>query len=180
MAEFQTTVNNLNVVRGNALVEIAPYTSGDPSWVSVGAVMDLNVTENAPIAKEENDNADSTDRINKQELTISFTQVEILNLDVWEAMRGSLDTITMESQTTKIQSGSKNEIPYCMIRLTTKNNSNTFYLVAYRCNIQKGFEFSYQKDDGDDTRLKNNVELIAKTDPNRGGFVYEIEAPFNG
>ena len=142
--------------------------------------MDLSVVENAPIAKEENDNADSTDRINKQEVTIAFTQVEILNLDVWEAMRGSLDTITMESQTTKIQSGNNNEIPYCMIRLTTKNNDNTFYFTAYRCNIQKGFEFEYQKDDGDDTRLKNSVELIGKTDPNRGDFVWELEAPFNG
>ena len=180
MAEYQTTVDNLNVVRGNALLEIAPYTSGDPVWTSVGAITDLAITEETQIASEENDNADSTDRVNKQEVMISFTQLEILDLDVWEAMRGSLDTITQESQTTKIQSGNKSGIPYCMIRTTTKNGEEPFYFIAYRCNIRKGFEFAFQPDDAEDTRLKNTVELIGKTDPNRGGLVWELQGYFNG
>lgn len=180
MPQYQTTVNNLNVVRGNALLEIAPYTSGDPVWSSVGAITDLKITEETQIASEANDNADSTDRVNKQEIMISFTQLEILNLDVWEALRGSLDTITMESQTTKIQSGNKSSIPYCMIRTTTSNGSEPFYFIAYKCNIRKGFEFAFQPDDAEDTRIKNAIELIGKTDSNRGGLVYEIQGYFNG
>lgn len=86
----------------------------------------------------------------------------------------------MESNNVKIQSGNKQTIPYCMIRTTTKNGSTPFYFTAYRCNIQKGFSFEYQKDDADDTRLKNAIELIGKTDPNRGDLVWEIQSDFNG
>ena len=180
MPQYQTTVDNLNVIRGNALLEVAPYTSGDPSWISVGAITDLSISEEIQVASEENDNADSTDRVNKQEVMISFTQIEILKTDVWEALRGELDTITQESQTTKIQSGNKSEIPYCMIRTTTLNGSEPFYFIAYKCNIRKGFEFAFQPDNAEDTRIKNSVELIGKTDSNRGGLVYELEGYFNG
>ena len=57
MAEFQTVVDNLNVIRGNGLVEVANYIDGDPTWVNVGAVTDLSIEEDAPIAREENDNS---------------------------------------------------------------------------------------------------------------------------
>lgn len=180
MAEYQTTVNNLNVIRGSGLVEVAPYIDGNPTWVSVGAVKGLSVEEIFTIAKEENDNADSTDRINKQEIKIAFTQLEILNLDVWEILRSTLDTITMESQTTKIQSGNATEIPYFMVRITTANNGSPFYFISYKCQLQKGFNFQYAKDDGEDARIQNPVEILGRTDANRGGFVWEIEGGFNG
>lgn len=180
MAEFQTVATSLNMVRGSAKIEVAPYTTGDPSWVDVGAAVGISAVEEVTIATEENDNADSEDRISKQELRISFTRFEVLNLDAWEIMRSSLDTITMESNTTKIQTGNKSTIPRFMVRLTTKNSGGTFYVVAYRCNIVKGMEFSYQKDDSEDTRIQDSVEIIAKTDSARGGLVFELEGPFVG
>ncbi len=180
MAEFQTVVNDLNIVRGNGLLEVAPYIDGTPEWFTVGAIKDLAIEEETVISSEENDNADATDRINKQEVKISFIQLEILNLDVWEIMRSTLDTITVESQITKIQSGNKTEIPYFMCRITTKNNDVPFYFMAYKCNIAKGFSFAYQKDDGDDTRLQNTIEIMTKQDPARGDLVWEIEGTFTG
>jgi hypothetical protein len=180
MAEFQTTVNNANVVRGNGLVEVANFIDGNPTWFNVGAVTELSVEEDAPIAREENDNADSTDRINKQEVKIAFTQLELLNLDVWEIMRSTLDTIQQGSTTTKIFSGNQTEIPFFMLRITTANGGEPFYFTAYRCNLVKGFTFQYQKDDGEDTRIKNPIEIIGKSDSTRNGFVWEIEGSFNG
>lgn len=180
MAEYQTTINNLNVIRGSGLVEVATYIDGVPTWYDVGAVKDLSVEEEVAVGREENDNADSTDRINKQELKIGFTQLEILNLDVWEIIRGSLDTIEMGSDTTKIFSGNKTEIPFFMLRITTKNSDSPFYFTAYKCNIGKGFSFQYQKDDGEDTRIQNPIELVAKQDPYRNDYVWEMEGGFNG
>lgn len=180
MAEYQTTVNNLNVIRGSGLVEVAPYIDGNFSWVSVGAVKGLSVEELFTVAKEENDNADSTDRINKQEIKIAFTQLELLNLDAWEIMRSTLDTIEMGSDSTKIFSGNATEIPYFAVRITTKNSGSPFYLTGYKCQLQKGFNFQYQKDDGEDTRIQNPVEILGRTDPYRNNFVWEIEGAFNG
>lgn len=180
MAEYQTTINNLNVIRGSGLLEVAPYIDGNPSWVSAGAIKGLSAEEIFSIAKEENDNADSTDRINKQEIKITFTQLELLNLDVWEIMRSTLDDIVMGSETTKIFSGAATEIPYFMARITTKNNGEPFYLTAYKCQLQKGFNFQYQKDDGEDTRIQNPLEILGRTDSNRNGYVWEIEGAFNG
>lgn len=180
MAEFQTVATDLNMVRGSGKIEVAPYTTGDPVWVNAGAMVGLTITEQTTIAVEENDNADSNRRVSKQEILVSFTQLEILNLDVWEITRGNLDTVTQESQTTKIQSGAANTIADFMVRITTKNDDSPVYLIVYKANINKGFEFSYQKDDGEDTRLQNTVEFLGRTDSARGGFVYEIEGPFVG
>ena len=180
MAEYQTVVNNTNVIRGSGKLEVANYIDGNPTWFDVGAIKDLSVEEEVTVGKEENDNADSTDRINKQVVKIAFTQLEILNLDVWEIMRGSLDTVQMGSDTTKIFSGNNNEIPYFMVRITTKNNNNTFYFTAYKCNLAKGIAFAYGKDDAEDTRVTNPIEITTKQDPYRNDYVWEIEGPFNG
>ena len=180
MAEYQTTVNNLNVIRGSGLIEVAPYVDGNPAWVSVGVVKGIGVEEQFTLATEENDNADSTDRINKQEVKITFTQLEILNLDIWEIMRSTLDTIQMESDSTKIFSGNATEIPYFMVRISTKNSGSPFYFTAYKCQLQAGFNFSYQTDSGEDTRIQNPIEIMGKTDPYRNGYVWEIEGQFNG
>jgi hypothetical protein len=180
MAEFQTVATDLNMVRGSGKVEVAPYTAGDPEWVDAGAIVGLTATEQTTVAVEENDNADSNRRISKQEVLVAFTQLELLNLDVWEIMRGNLDTIQMESQTTKILSGDKTTLNDFMVRITTKNDDKTFTLIIYKANINKGWELAYQKDDGEDTRLQNTVELLGRTDANRGDLVYEIESYFNG
>jgi len=181
MAEYQTTATSLNIIRGSGKVEVANYTSGDPTWFDAGGVIGLSAVENMTISMEEYDNAVYSKRVSKQEITIAFTQLELLNLDVHEIMRGDLDTITMESQTTKIQSGAGSELNNFMVRITTLNDDNgPVYLIAYYCNINKGFEWTYQKDDGEDRRLQNAVEIIGRSDPARGDFVYEIEAPYNG
>lgn len=180
MAEFQTTANNLLMVRGSGKLEVAPYIDGNPSWVDVGAIKGLSVEEIVTVSKEENDNAESTDRINKQEVSIKFTQLELLNLDVWEIMRQGLDTIVQDSSETKIMSGNSSIIPIFMVRITTKNDGGPFYFTAYRCQMQKGFNFQFPKDDADDRRIVNPVELIGKTDFNRNGFVWEMEGNFNG
>lgn len=177
---FQTVVDNLNVMRGNALLEIAPYVDGNPAWVSVGAISDLEVTLDASVAKEENDNADSTDRFNKQELQIKFSQIELLKLDVWEILYGDLVDIEMESDSTQISGGHKSAIPYFMTRLTTENDSRIFKLTAYKCNLQKLFSMKYAKDDAEDNRIKIPVEIVGKTDPYRANKVWNIEGPFNG
>jgi hypothetical protein len=177
---YQTVVDNLNVMRGNALLEVAPYVDGEPAWVSAGAISDLEVEIDASVAKEENDNADSTDRFNKQEAKIKFTQIELLRLDVWEILYGALVDIEMESDSTQISGGHKSAIPYFMTRLTTENDSKVFKFTAYKCNLQKLFSLKYAKDDADDTRLKIPVEIVGKTDPYRGDKVWNIEGPFNG
>lgn len=176
MPDYQTVVNNLNVIRGNGLLEVANYTSSDPTWFSVGAIQGLSVEEQLTIAKEENDNADSTDRAAKQEVVISFTQLELLNLDVWEIIRGNLDTIVVDSNETKIFSGNKTDLPEFMVRVTTSNSDTPFYLTAYRCTLQKGFTFEYQKDDAEDPRIKNPMEILGKTDSTRNGYVWELES----
>lgn len=180
MADYQTIVNNLNVMRGNALVEIAPYIDGNPNWVSVGAITELETELDAPIASEENDNADSTDRFNKQELKIKFTQIELLNLDAWEILYGNLIDVEMGSDYTKIFGGGSGSIPNFMCRLTTTEDEKVFKLTAYKCNLTKMFSMKYAKDDDDDTRIKIPVELVGKTDPYRNNYVWELEGPFNG
>jgi len=181
MAEYQTTSTDLNLIRGSGKVEVAPYTTGDPAWVDVGGIIGLTFNENQTISTEEFDNAVYNKRVSKQEVIIGFTQLEHANLDVWEIMRGDLDTITMESQTTKIQSGNKSSLPDFMLRITTKNDDNgPWYFMAYRCTVNKGFEYSFQKDDGEDRRLQNTVEILGRSDSGRGDLVWEIDGPYNG
>jgi hypothetical protein len=181
MAEYQTTATDLNLIRGSGKLEVANYTSGDPTWYDVGGITGLTVTENQTISTEEYDNAVYNKTVSKQEVTIAFTQLELLNLDVWEILRGGLDTITQESQTTKIQSGGSSTLPDFMVRITTKNGTNgPIYFIAYFCTVNKGLELAYQKDDGEDRRLQNSCEFVGRSDPNRGDFVFEIEGPFNG
>jgi hypothetical protein len=182
MAEFQTTATSLYMVRGSGLVELAPYTAGEPSWQSVGAIAvdSLSVEMDAPIVREEHDNADSFDRFNKQELKLMFTQLELLRLDIWEIIYGTLIDIYMDSNETKIMGGHSSEIPYFMTRITTKNGDNPFILTAYKCNVQKMFGFQYKKDDGDDSRINNPVEIIAKSDDQRNGYVWELQSQFYG
>lgn len=181
MPEYQTSATDLNLIRGSGKVEVANYTTGDPTWYDVGGVIGLTVTEALTVSTEEYDNAVYDKTVSKQEVTIAFTQLELLNLDVWEILRGGLDTITQESQTTKIQSGNSNDLPDFMVRVTTKNGSNgPIYFIAYKCTVNKGLELAYQKDDGEDRRLQNPVEFMGRSDSARGNHVWEMEGPFNG
>ena len=182
MAEYQTTSTDLNLIRGSGKVEVANYTTGDPVWHDVGGIIGLSVTENVTVSTEEFDNAVYNKRLTKQEVTIGFTQLELLNLDTWEIVRGGVDTITQESNNVKIQSGNKSQLDDFMVRITTKNDDNgPVYFMAYRCTMNKGLELAYQKDDGEDRRMQNSVEFLARSDSARGDLVWEIESTaFNG
>ena len=176
MPEYQTTVDNAKVIRGSGLVEVANYTTGEPTWFTVGAITGLTIEEQMAIAKEENDNADSTDRVAKQEVVISFTMVELFRTDALEIMRSGLDTIVIDSNETKVFSGNSTELPIFMVRTTTLNNGTPYYFMAYKCNLQKGFSHEFPADDAEDARVKEAVEIIGKTDSNRNGYVYHRES----
>lgn len=180
MAQFQNTVTDLNVMRGNAVVELAAYTAGEPEWVDVGAIVGLKIEPDAPVAKEENDNADATERFNKIELKVSFTQIEILKLEAWEILYKDLFEIKMNSNTTEISGGHLSAIPQVMIRLTTINDSKLFQMTCFKCTLEKLFGMEYKKDDADDNRIMVPVELKAKSDSNRANKVFNLEANFNG
>lgn len=174
MAEFQTTGTSLDMIRGSGKLEVAPYIDGAPTWKDVGAIADLSVEENLGIATEEADNIEGVDRVHKQEVNIKFTQLEILASDVWAILRSSLDTIETESDETRIHTGNKTEIPFFMVRITTKNDGRPVYFYAYKCNLKKGFSFDYAKDDAEDRRMKNAIEIVGKQDSARNNFVWSI------
>jgi hypothetical protein len=67
-------------------------------------------------------------------------------------------------------------MPKFIARITTKNDDKPFYFIGYRCNLRKGFTFAFAKDDGDDRRIFNPVEIICKTDSlYNSGLVYEMD-----
>jgi len=97
---------------------------------------------------------------------------------VWEILRGDLDTIVMDSSETKIFSGNKNTLSKFMLRVTTKNDDRPVYFTAYKCNLQKGFSFQFQKDDSENRVLQNPIELIAKQDSARNDYVWELNSDY--
>jgi hypothetical protein len=174
MAEFQTTGTSLDMIRGSGKLEVATYIDGSPTWYDVGAIADLSVEEMLGIATEEADNVEGVDRVHKQEISIKFTQLEILDSTVWQVLRGALDTVETESDETRIHTGNKTEIPYFMVRITTKNDGRPVYFYAYKCNLKKGFSLDYSKDDAEDRRVKNAIEVVGKQDSARNYFVWSI------
>jgi hypothetical protein len=183
MPEYQTTVqNDLNILRGNGLVEVSRYKE-TPEWFNVGAITDLVAEEELTISAEENHNTDSEDRVTKQRLKITFNQLEPLNLDVWEIMRAGddyLDTITMNSDQTTIKSGNRSSLPVFMTRITTKNDGKQLVLTGFKCNLTAGFNWCYKADDDEDRRMPSPIELICKpdtlynADAEGNGFVYSL------
>ena len=72
-------------------------------------------------------------------------------------------------------SGDKSSLPWCMARITTKNDDNTFQIVCYKCKITKGQEWKYPKDDDPDRRVKVPIEIICKVDSTYvNDYVYAI------
>lgn len=188
MGEYQTTVQDVTaIVRGSGKIEVAAYQdypggyfadpgSGGPEWFNVGAASGINIEELVETAEEENDNTENDRRATRQQLKGTFVQHEPLNLDVWKTLRESLDTITDTSDSFKVKSGNKSEIPKFVFRITVKNDGRPFYLIGYRCNITKGFTFALPADDADDRRVKNPVEFECLADSlYNDGLVYEFE-----
>ncbi len=76
----------------------------------------------------------------------------------------------------KYVSGDKAELPWFMVRITTKNDGNPFYFTAYKCKIRRGKKFTYAKDDDKDRRVKMPIEIVCKPDPlYHSSLVYETE-----
>ena len=124
---------------------------------------------------EENDNVDSEDVVTKQTAKISFNQHEPMRLDVLKTMRDGLDTITDSSDSFEIESGDSTTLPKFIIRITGLNDGYTFWLIGYKANIAKGFMFEFQKDDAEDRRIKQPIEINLKTDPTyNNGMVYKL------
>ncbi len=180
MSQFQTVINNLNVMRGNGLLSLAKYTTGSPEWVEVGAIAGLKIEPDAPVAREENDNADATERFNKIEFKIAFVQLEVLKLETWEILYDGLADIKMNSATTEIDIGHLSQIPTIMVKIETVNDGKHLEAQFFKCSLAKLFSFEYQKDEADDARIKNPIELLAKSDSNRANKVVHLEGDFNG
>lgn len=74
----------------------------------------------------------------------------------------------------KYVSGDKVELPWFMVRITTKNDGSTFYFTGYKAKIRAGKKFTYPKDDDNDRRVKAPIEIVCKTDPlYHSDLVYE-------
>jgi len=188
MPEFQTVIQDSTALfRGSGKLEVAAYQdypggffadsgSGGPEWFDVGAIAELNLEEQWTLSEEEYDNVESEDAVTKQNVVITFNQYEVASEDVWKAMRESLDTITDTSESWNIKSGNKSTMPKFVSRITTKNDDKPFYYIGYRSNLRKGFTFAFQKDDGEDRRVFNPVEIICKTDSlYNSGLVFEMD-----
>ena len=187
MAEWQTTIQDATaIIRGSGKVEVAAFQNypggywadpvdGGPEWFDIGAVSGLKFEEILEVNAEENDNVKATDRVTKQEAKIAFNMHEPFNYDVWKTMRESLDTITDTSDSFEIESGNKSELPIFIMRITTKNDGRTFWTILYYCNIAKGFNLEFPKDDAEDRRLKPAMEVNCRADDDyNSGMVYKI------
>ncbi len=93
-------------------------------------------------------------------------------------------TITMDytpAASVKWRSGNQSVIPKFMARITTKNDGKPFYWIGFYGNIKSGYSFEYKKDNENDRRLSNPMELVFKSlpdgqgDPAMEGYVWEWE-----
>lgn len=99
MPEYQTTNQDLTaILRGSAKMEISPYQA-NPSWTDAGALSGIEVDETLEVNQEENDNVQADDLVTKQEITIKAKLHEALNSDIWDILRGSFDTKTVNAAT---------------------------------------------------------------------------------
>jgi hypothetical protein len=94
MPEYQTTVQDATaILRGSAMLELSAYAAS-PSYLDVGTLSGLEVTEVMEVNKEENDNADADELVTKQEMTIKANLHEAANSAVWAILRSTFDTVT--------------------------------------------------------------------------------------
>jgi hypothetical protein len=103
---FQSALQDANSrLKGSVVLEIAAYnadsvstlagsTAGTDaiSWVNVGSVSGVNMTENIPTAQLQGDNALEEKTATDQTVTLAFNQREALSEDAREVLRGSFDT----------------------------------------------------------------------------------------
>jgi len=248
MPEYQTSQRPELRLRGSALVEVAAY-SKNPIWKSFGAITGLKSTENLTIAAEEVGNAAPIDRVTVQDVTIEFSQLELLDQSCLEIIRGGFDNFTTIAgiEDTKTQafsagtteadeayvlqyqmgdgsqpvvvvsdtvasyvegtdydlvfvdgktaivfiaggaydktkiisvattytpnakivvtSGDASELPFFMVRFTTKNEGNNYVHTFWRCQIASGdvAEFKADNDEADRSQA-NPISITARQD----------------
>lgn len=73
------------------------------------------------------------------------------------------------------QSGNKTELTKFMVRITTKNDGNTYIVSFYYSNLSSGKNFEYKKDDDEDRRLGLPVEIACKQLPAGQGLAANEE-----
>jgi len=103
---FQSELQDANSrLKGSAILEIAAYDAGEVatlagstsgtdaiSWVNVGSVSGINLTENIPTAQLQGDNALEEKIATDQTVTLTFNQREALSEDARAVLRGTFDT----------------------------------------------------------------------------------------
>lgn len=80
----------------------------------------------------------------------------------------------------KTQSGNKTELTKFMVRITTKNDGNTYLITFYYSNISTGKSFEYKKDDDEDRRLGVPVEIACKSLPSGQGAAANVGFVWGG
>jgi hypothetical protein len=109
MSEFQTVPQDLTaILRGSGKLEISPYQA-TPTWQDAGSLSALEYDEKLEMSKEENDNADADENPSSQEVTVKATLHEALKAAIWDILRGSFDTKTVNSGS--IVSGATYDFP---------------------------------------------------------------------
>lgn len=105
MPKFQNSVQDLTAIfRGSAVLEIAPYNSGEVaamaassaasdavSWVNVGSIDGLKFAEKLKSAQLKGDNALEEKYVSDQTFDLSFNQREALRKSVRDIIRGAFD-----------------------------------------------------------------------------------------
>ena len=180
MAVFNSQVMRpQDILRGSGMLEVAKY--GESDWFNIGAISNIIVDENFNVYTAEDDTVYEKDYVTNQNIKLSFVQHEALNTDVYNVIRG-VDTITEvldgTNEQIKIESGNLTDLNEIKARITTKIGGSLFYFIFYRGFTVKGKGFNYKQDAGtDDTRIKQNVEIMFMPDSANSDNIYYTLQP---
>lgn len=95
MSQYNNSVSNPYMeLKGSALVSIAAYTSGTPTWYNVGPVRGIEVKEDMTAVDIEFDNTDKRKYVSNQEMTVTFQQMQRLNTTIMQLLRSGVDEFT--------------------------------------------------------------------------------------
>jgi hypothetical protein len=100
MPQYNNSASNpFQELKGSALVSVAPYTAGTPSWTNIGPVRGIEVKEDMTAVDIEFDNTAKRKVISKQEMTVAFQQMQRLNPAIMQILRSGVDTFTTTAGT---------------------------------------------------------------------------------
>ena len=100
MAQYNNSVSNPYMeLKGSALVSIAAYTSGTPVYYNIGPVRGIEVKEDLTSVDIEFDNTDKRKYVSRQEMTVTFQQMQRLNPAILQILRNGVDEFTTTAGT---------------------------------------------------------------------------------